>query len=667
MTHSTVTIQIAPESVPSTPSWLGEVAAFAQVLASTGILSSIQERVRFARARFGQYDTIDFVIVLIGYALSGEPTLKAFYERLLPFADTFMALFGRHHLPSRSALSRFLAALDPVTVEALRTLFQKDLVARKPFASPGGLWDRFGQQWVVVDVDGTKQAARQRALPQLESLPDPHRRFDRVCAPGYLGRKRGEVGRTRTTILQAHTHQFLGTFGGAGNGDYRGELKRALEVITSYATPLALPHAQMRVRLDGLYGNAAPLTDVLASGLAVIARSKDYALLDVPEVKAVLAHPPDAERTHPESGTYRALYDCPDIALTPTGPRVRLIVAAHPASCTSASIGKQRDGLVYELFVTQLPSPAFSPQDVLDLYLHRGSFETVLADEDVEQDPDRWCSSTPSGQEFWQIISQWLWNLRLELGQQLSPTAMRVTEFAPAHVPELAPGASPAPEAQATFPVVYGPAQWARTSFTGGFPGSAFTPQPDGTLLCPANHPLYPQERRPERDGSYRVLYAARIGDCRTCAIRSACQESIDTTKPRRVSAVFWPTTPLQAGSSAPIPALPEAPPKTPEPIPRFPVLWKDWPRCQLRRRWITLMRSQAVSLTRAATPTADHTVATHPPILTRAQRAHWRLTWDQRLARNARPTTAPPLTLTIHGLPATFANVYGFALLEAA
>ncbi len=667
MTHSTVTIQIAPESVPSTPPWLGEVAAFAQVLVSTGILNSIQQRVRFARARFGQYDTIDFVIVLIGYALSGEPTLKAFYERLLPFADTFMALFGRHSLPSRSALSRFLAALDPETVEALRTLFQKDLVARKPFASPGGLWDRFGQQWIVVDVDGTKQAARQRALPQLESLPGPHRRFDRVCAPSYLGRKRGEVGRTRTAILQAHTHQFLGTFGGAGNGEYRGELKRALEVITSYATSLALPHAHMLVRLDGLYGNAAPLTDVLASGLGVIARSKDYALLDLPEVKAVLAHPPEAQRTHPESGTYRALYDCPDIALTPMGPRVRLIVATHAASSTSTSIGKHRDGLVYELFVTQLPSPAFSPQDVLDLYLHRGSFETVLADEDEEQDPDRWCSCTPSGQEFWQIISQWLWNLRLELGQQFSPTAMRITDFAPAHVPEPAPAASPAPEAQVAFPVVYGPAQWARTSFTGGFPGSAFTPQPDGTLLCPANHPLYAQERRPERDGSYRVLYAARIGDCRTCAIRSACQESSASTKPRRVSAVFWPTTPLQAGSSAPVSPLPETAPKTPEPIPCCPVLWKDWPRCQLRRRWITLMRSQTVSLTRPAAPTTNHTMATQPPILTRAQRAHWRLSWDQRWARNARPATAPPLTLTIHGLPATFATVYGCGLCAVA
>src|SRR5205085_5638223 len=262
----------------------------------------------------------------------------------------------------------------------------------------------------------------------------------------------------------------------------------ALEVITSDAMPLALAHAHILSRFDGLYGNAAPLTGVLASGLGLIARSKDYALLDVPEVKAVLARPPDAESTHPESGMYRALYDCPDIPLTPTGPRVRLVVAADPASSTSASIGKQRDGLVYELFVTHLPSPAFSAQDVLDLYLHRGSFETVLADEDVEQDPDRWCSRTPCGQEFWQILSQWVWNLRLELGQRFSPAAMQTTEFAPACEPEPAPPAPLSEPVAAREPapvLLYGPPHWAQRSFTGGFPGSAFPLQPDGNLLCP--------------------------------------------------------------------------------------------------------------------------------------------------------------------------------------
>jgi hypothetical protein len=99
MVPSSVHVQIAPESVPSVPPWLGEVAVFAHVLTQLGILNAIQQQVRFARARFGQYDTIDFVVVLIGYAVSGEPTLQAFYERLLPFATPFMALFGRRIAP----------------------------------------------------------------------------------------------------------------------------------------------------------------------------------------------------------------------------------------------------------------------------------------------------------------------------------------------------------------------------------------------------------------------------------------------------------------------------------------------------------------------------------------------------------------------------------------
>ena len=50
--------------------------------------------------------------------------------------------------------------------------------------------------------------------------------------------------------------------------------------------------------------------------------------------------------------------------------------------------------------ITTLPSLAFTASDVLDLYLHRGSFETVLADEDDEQDSDRWYSHTPWGSEL---------------------------------------------------------------------------------------------------------------------------------------------------------------------------------------------------------------------------------------------------------------------------
>lgn len=59
---------------------------------------------------------------------------------------------------------------------------------------------------------------------------------------------------------------------------------------------------------------------------------------------------------------------------------------------------------------------------------------------------------------------------------------------------------------------------------------------PDETLRCPAGCPLYAQERRVERDGSLRVLYAARIGHCRSCQLREQCQESATTIKARRES-----------------------------------------------------------------------------------------------------------------------------------
>jgi hypothetical protein len=44
---------------------------------------------------------------------------------------------------------------------------------------------------------------------------------------------------------------------------------------------------------------------------------------------------------------------------------------------------------------------------------------------DQEQDPDRWVSHAASGQEAWQLISQWVWKLRLELGHQLQPESVR--------------------------------------------------------------------------------------------------------------------------------------------------------------------------------------------------------------------------------------------------
>ncbi len=323
--NGSVNIQTTSESNLSTPSWFGEVVLLAAHLRKQGVLTKINEGVRFARRRFGHYEVIDFLAVLFGYAISGERTLEAFYTRLQPFAGPFMALFDRDQLPARSTLSRFLAALTEAPVEALRTLFLDDLLSR-PFSTDpnnshkkqtGGLVDRAGNAWVVFDIDGTREAARQRALPQAEDLPPPFRRLEDVCAPGYTGRKRGQVVRTRTVISQAHSFQWLGSFGTRGNGRYRTELRQALVAIGRYLAAYQLPQARALLRLDGQYGTGAVLSDL--AGFAFVTRGKEYTALDHPLVQARLHLPPDQFQQRPESQVVRSLYDCPEIPVGPEG------------------------------------------------------------------------------------------------------------------------------------------------------------------------------------------------------------------------------------------------------------------------------------------------------------------------------------------------------------
>jgi hypothetical protein len=632
---SSVSIHTSAESAPCLPSWFGEVVMLVAYLKKQGVLAKLCERIQFARRRFGCYDVIDFLAVLFGYAISGERTLEAFYERLQPVAVPFMALFERDHLPARSTLSRFLAQLSEAPVVALRTLFLDDSLSR-PLVSEkqtGSLMDRTGNAWVVFDIDGTREAARQRALPQTEDLPPPFRRLDEVCAPGYTGRKRGEVVRTRTVVSQAHSYHWLGSFGNRGNGHYREELRKALASITRYLTVYQIPPARALLRLDGQYGTGAVLADL--AGFAFVTRGKEYTALDHPLVQARLHLPPDQFQRRPESQMVRSLYDCPEIPVGPEGVPCRVVVATHPAGKKKSPVGVTRAGVVYELFFTTLPQQAFTATDVVELYLHRGAFEPALSDEDQEIDPDRWCSHSAWGQECWQVVAQWTWNLRLDLGHHLKPEPLRTTEFAPA--------ISPQNEQAATHPTSsaptsgYGPPTTATSWKTGRFTGADFPLQPDGTLRCPAGKPLHSHERRREADGSLRVVYAASIRSCRPCPLRDQCQwNGSATAKPRQVS-VLW--HPVEVGSA--------------------PILWRDWSPTVHRRVCIQLLRHQRVEV---ETQARDAPRAVTPVLLSRAERAHTRLAWAQRLARNARPQMAGQVSIRLFGVPDVFATFLGLA-----
>jgi hypothetical protein len=359
-------------------------------------------------------------------------------------------------------------------------------------------------------------------------------------------------------------------------------------------------------------------------------RGKDYTVLDHPTVQARLHVPPDASFSLPESSLVRTLYDCPDVPVGKTGCCCRVVVATHPATSKKSRIGHTRKGVVYELFFTRLPQEGFTASDVVTVDLHRGAFEAVLSDEDVEQDPDRWCNHSAWGQECWQVVSQWIWNIRLELGHQLHPDPARTTEFAPA-IPSSSP-TSP----HTTPPSGSAPPQVGLPWKAGRFSSQDFALQPDGTLRCPADQKLISHEQRREANASLRVVYGASIRRCRPCPLREQCQwQGSATKKPRQVSVLLHP---LQVGSA--------------------PLLWRDWSRREHRRACMQLVQHQRIEVSLPPPVTASPRTA--EVILSRAQRAHARLSWAERLERNARIPTASQVTIRLFGVPRDFATLLG-------
>src|SRR5207244_13017213 len=166
----------------------------------------------------------------------------------------------------------------------------------------------------------------------------------------------------------------------------------------------------------------------------------------------------------------------------------------------------------------------------------------------------------------------------------------------------------------------------------------ALARQPHVPAAWPDGAPVDAPERRREADGSLRVVYAASIRSCRLCPLREQCQwNGSATAKPRQVSVLLHP---LAVGS--------------------LPILWKDWSRRQHRRVCMQLLRHQRVEVRVEPSLPA---VPTLPPVpLSRAQRAHYRLTFQARLARNARVSTTGQVTIRLCGVPADFAASLGLA-----
>ncbi|HEY1348430.1 MAG TPA: hypothetical protein VGF67_02245 [Ktedonobacteraceae bacterium] len=309
-------IQISVTCVPAPLSWFGELVMVCRSVRKHGLLTRSNKQVRFARKRFGSSEVIEDLAVLFGSAVSGERTLEAFYERILPFVVPFLALFERDQLPFRSALSRLFAALTEAPVNTLRTLFLDDLLRRSltPDKQTGSLADRAGRNGTVFAIDGTRESARQRALPQTDTPPPPLVGWITcvlLAERGPQARSGGQNtdnGGSGASFLVARQFGEPGPWTGP-NGT-APEPGRHAPVAHGVAVP-ARTRAVAPRRARWQWGGA-----LRCGGFCVC---------------GARARAPDQLQQRPERQLVGSLSACPAIPVGPKGIPCRVIVATHPA------------------------------------------------------------------------------------------------------------------------------------------------------------------------------------------------------------------------------------------------------------------------------------------------------------------------------------------------
>ena len=138
-------------------------------------------------------------------------------------------------------------------------------------------------------------------------LPDgDSMRFVRLVIQGERGVKSSEHVPPHGPL---HTRQWIGTYAGRGNGDYRGELASSLQTIVSYLMHFALTAEVALVRLDGQYGDAAVIAQIILTGVHIVTRGRGYQILEHPQIQRVLLHPPTASVTSMNTGEVVDLFD----------------------------------------------------------------------------------------------------------------------------------------------------------------------------------------------------------------------------------------------------------------------------------------------------------------------------------------------------------------------
>lgn len=656
------------------PDWSALYLILITMLRERGWLGVIARGLKVRRQ--GGYVGLDIFAFLLAMFCWARPdrrtrSIHAFSDACSFCRNRLAAVAGRRKWPTQSAVSRFLSAVPAgaMLLEVGAQMLRQGVgsLVRHPDAQSR---DTLGQSWHVFDFDPTILAMRQRALPEGEDLPEPKRRVADIAAAGYTGRKRGEVLLSVGALQHAGTGLWLQLMVQVGNASVSTMLGAMLGCIKPWLAEAGAGLERAVVRADGAAGNVPSLNAFVEHGVDYVTRLAWYSVLEREEVRAYLDRAPWVEVPDSGSGPRRHATEvgswpwrAPMPQDAPQGMDKTRLVVTRFAADTKHGAGRVQDGWQYELFATSLSSAAWPARETVELYYGRCGQENRFAQVMAELGLDKLFSTELGGHWLVVLVGLFSWNQRTILGAERAapltvpevvPEPRREVSAEPKEVAETVEVCLPTelqsprePEASALSASMLARLagrNWAAVEAR--HPGWKWLP--DQGLSCPVGKLVWPGRLRAQTGGTPMLIFRTFRSDCATCPQETQCYGGGPRQSwPREVAIgvaglditqadLARPVSKVRLASIAVPIVVTAATWQTPTPLPAGPL--KAQPPRLVPSVFRAGLLQAVVGATAHVTVHGDEPPERVPQwrATTPARRQRRRLTWTERLARNA-------------------------------
>lgn len=667
-----------------------EFAVFVESLRTSGVLVELEHHVLQRRA--GAYELVDLVLFLVAFFAAGSKagSLADFAASSAAYGNELASIGGRARWMTQASVSRALAAVGDDTARhiAQRLLtMSRGTVLNAELCDAVGYRDGAGVPWRVLHWDTKVDPVRHRALPEGGDLPPGIRVSTDLCAPGYGGRKRGEVMFARSIVSDATTSLWVHMDLNSGSGSTTEQVRRAVADVTQYLGHCPAELERTVLVCDGVSGGWPQTHATLEAGLHIVTRIADYDWLATKAHIARIARGPWHPVEDSRSGPRR---DALELCQRRVGDRdVRVVASRFPVRGPGQGRGAGRtiDGWHYELFVSSLPRSGWAANDLVTLYYGRTAIENRFAAEDREYALSRVFSYTKPGQLLASSVALALWNHGVVTGlasvshqpperpsrpRQANDTTLEQTEPGRTEPddPKLDVGSPTAESGEdESVPEHHVPtgasqqdeqalARAVATRWCEHRPGWSYD---DPNLRCPAGEKLTPTWRKhAEHEENDTVRFRAPVAACRACERRTGCASSPSPRFRKEISLRIRLLPRQTPPARVIVVALLAAPSEKPLPphLPDAPTLLPASLRKQARHLYRTaLVTVRAPPLVRPLDELldAEHRDMPLPMAETAEARQRRRKLIAERVAANARlPDEKPTIRITVSAAQAT-------------